>query len=573
MNMGSKTEIKSDLFATRMLDEEHGLYGKELARIFAQTLDMSPKAMLPAVLNDSNMFFNEAVFETMGASTKIEMSVGKLTDESVLAHIKQNIDPEASEIVAVSYGVSPSIMKVYDFLNSTLPSNNSCTQHFYENLTLTQPGHYYVDYPTWEYEGKNCGVVSGEGTNGVSPYLWIYQNGDYKKTKFKLFEHDGACGHNGTEHEIELPEDNRTVIAIEYKAGSATRYTYAFTEGMIREEHSDYTGLMLLMKKDFEVPESDKYRKFLYNRFGLGTEGPPPEEGEEEQPSLEDSIADAENLKDAFITYSCSKNDEEFGALVSEIYAMGNEVKCTGEINFEYEARQDAQGLTKYFIIFEHGMFSPEKVDENGEDMYLYMMPIEELRTLSLPRKFKAYNKMFCMWGYSEVEVEIKWYQTGFFRFIMMIVGAILAFLTFGVAGLIMYGLMQIGMKLLALIDPRLAAIVGLVVGLLMMDVSQVLNSVLMVTNNVLAIVQTFNQVAFEKDLQAIKDRTDDYIEKTEEANEELSEIDSNQILMSFGDKVDYLYNGNMEAAYSAPQMIAASVDMSQIASVDKYYT
>jgi hypothetical protein len=331
------------------------------------------------------------------------------------------------------------------------------------------------------------------------------------------------------------------------------------------------------MKLDFQMPEDTKYRKFMMARFGLNSPGPKHDDDDPDDndgQTLQESLESNSELRDSFITYSSSRVDPAFGEFINEMYSKGNEVSCKGKLDFHYETHADPSGVDYYSITYRGKRYETAEKDEDGEWMPLFIAPIEPMKKLTMPRKFEAYNNMFCMWGFSEKTVKLKWYQTSVFRIIMMIISIVLAFITFGVSGLVMWGALQVVGQILTMIDPRIAAIVMLAIAIVTQNYSNIYNQILNITSKLLDVVSTFNQVAFQSKIEHEQNVAKKLHEQTKEVQDEIDEItkNSNQILISFSDKVDYLYNGNMEAAYQAPELIASSVDMSRIADVSKYY-
>lgn len=553
--MGSKTKVYSNLQANRMLDEEHGLYSKELVRIYGQTLRIDPMEMMAILLSDSQHFFNEAVFEAFGASANTDMKVLTLNDDAVLAHVK-TIYPGATSITGFGgkddneVQVDSMIKKLIEIM--PLSDNPGTPYDLYQDLNFGSTGTYSVTYP-WYYDNSGLQNVRIKDDGTGKP---IMNKDEFGQQSVRMINDEALP----SEYWQDIPTDTREVIGVEFIDGGTTKYDYFYTEIMIREPE-DTICFQLMMKKDFVAtdPEEDIKSKFLYARFAINAADP--ETGD----TLQDSLSE-DTIKDSFISYSASADDDVFGYLIEELYTTNgvyNNVLIEGGdngVDLEYIANStiDDSGypVSSYMLKYRNGTsYDTLWKDDEGNMSPLFIMPITALRNLTLPDKFQAYNKMFSLFVFTEEEVELKWYQTMLFRFVMLIVSVFV----FGATAALLF----LANKLLVLIDPRLAAIIGVAMAIYTFNPSNMLSSITSVANNTLSVVQTFHQVAFQSQYESIQKRIEARDLETEEMREETEDYFKNTVVIaSSSDRQNFGYNSLYDLPYQQNMMLAQSIQV-----------
>ncbi len=549
--MGSKTKTVSDLQAVNMFENEDNLFSQELIRIYARTGTLDASRLLPPLLNDSITFFNDIVFETMGATIDLEMNILEYTDDAILSYV-QTIDPTATEVTGngmVDSNDTPvdgDILKIKDLLAASYTPVSGYGQTLYQTLTFTTTGNYEVVYSAYDVIGETLtvDVENNSPVTRTSPTT--------EQVEVRMTNADTAAV-----VWVEIANDVRSVIAIEYLSGATVNRMYAFNSDMIGEAETQ-TGFLLLMKKDFSMvgdPESSE-RKFLYSRFGLNAK-------DKDGNTLEDSL-DVAEMKDAFLTYATDRYDDEFGYLVNRYYT-GSDVTVVGDISFLYSTSMGIGGSgTEYQIEYDGVWYDTDQADADGRWMPFYIIPLEAIKTMPMHQRFEVYNKMFSMFVFSQTEVEVKWYQSVWFRAVMMIVAIVLSVVTAGMSvstAVAMQVAMTIGGYILSLIDPRIMAVIGIVVAIISYNPNQIMNSVLNIASNVLKVVSEFHNYAFMSDMELIKQRTQEYYDDAEELEEEASEDFKKPLVINFSAKVEYAYNGLYDLAYNMPDMLANSVN------------
>lgn len=585
--MGSRTKTYRDLSAQRMFEDKDNLYAQEMIRIYARTGSIDPQVMLPSILQDSNQFFNEKVFEHMGVTAQIDMNVDQIEEDSIVSWIRNNYDSGVQGISdwflfdVNDVPVDSNIIKAYDYMEgSSFEPDDSCLTDFHQNLEYSGgTGTWRINFPVY-VQGEHRYAVLGENrNNGFVPKIEEWpdtSSGTYWMLTLWRIENDCHEFPNLEEDNIvklQMPKDEREVIAVKYYGGRG-EYIYIYTEDLIRED-TKYSTLMLVMRKNFQEPSDSKYKDFLYSRFGLNAE-------DNTGTKLEDSL-DQPDLKDAFLTYASYRSDEIFGDWVNQVYHFerqtqdpveGMEVNETkkppnvvyvnGELSFKYQTTMTMNGGTQYVISYGGGTFPADMTDEDtGEPLPTYVVPFEVVNQKKLHERFQAYNRTFTMFVYSEKTVKVKWYQTTLFRMILMVLGVIFSFVFLGATAAINMLVSMVISTILQAMDPKIAALLGLVLFALTFDFSALnMGNILKFSENILKVVQTFHNVAFQQDIENLTEEVKSLGDETKEMAEEIDEIMNDAIYIPFYDRVDMMYNTVTELPYKQYEMLDHSVQV-----------
>jgi len=589
--MGSKTKYYTNLDCQRMFDDDDDLYIEEMLRIYARTKSMDPADILPPMIMDSMFFFNERVFEKMGMAAEVEMDIIDITNDSVKSYIYTEVDPTVRDVLE---------WFTIDQNEKVVDSNLLKVKSYLEETYETCPG---TPVETWQYldgerspEGQYIVETHPVNIDGVCYTIKTRDSGSDRLPDIVSMDPDGIgvdtphivliSMDDGTEYYEPYPDDTRVVYAIPYvQNNDDTKFIYAFQSDIKGQAEKDMV-LMIPMKKNEQwVGDTDKYKKFVLNKFGLGAEDP--KTGD----SLEESL-DQENLHDAFISYTVSHDDEDFGWIVKEVYGdiaagLGREITVRSDeysmsyvptmwcALYDHDDPEGCEWIDKcydknnppdcpdslgccnaYRVVYgREEVFLPKhSSDENGETKEfspMFLVPIRFLKRQGVPMKFRAYKKLFTMWIYMEKKVKIKWYQTSFFRFLFLFAAMIFTAIFFGPAGLFKMVIGQIiGIASQAL-DPRIAGILSIVIGFVMGSF-QGIQGVMNAIQQALKIINSFHLMAFRADLEQIQNDTKNYSKETREMAKWISEVRKRAIWAPL-DWTNDAYNMPFRLLYEMP--------------------
>ena len=552
MNMGSKEETHTDLSVNRMFGDNDNMYMEELIRIVNENKTMNPATILPNMLNDQMMFFNEAVFEKAGALSNVSFTAEGVTAESINSYLIQSVDSSAKYVQnfflydANGKLVDGSIIKTLEALNG-LYTTAACSQTMYQILASDGGNKSYeVIYPSYYIDGKEYRVKVVDTYDSAKPELTTDASNFLYVT---MEEINSSCDAIMplTEIKVKIPQDDREVFAVDYHTTTnENEHVFIFTDYVIKVAESTKCFVLGLMK-DFEWidVEGDKYRKFLFARFGLAAK-------DGKGNNLETSMSEAEDLEIAFMTYSTTRGGD-FGHLVDTVYGSSSAPKSItisgGHFSITYRG-----GGGGYNIYIDQGSFPAD-----FEGQCRYIIPTSLLRKLPMKDKFDAYKEMFCTWNYCEVVVKIKWYQTKLFRFIMFIISVIVTFFTMGATAALTAVIVQIGMTIIGKFSPELAMVLGIVVGFIAGNFSG-FTGTLNLVKQVVNIATHINTMAFENDLASIKNDTEKYNEETREAAKAIEGIQKEAMWTGSGYNDTVIWMG-LELPYLGPDINAMSCD------------
>jgi len=608
--MGSRTKYYTDLQAAHLFTDDDDLFFEDIKRIITQSGSFNVGDIGTPLITDSTMFFNEEFFKTMGVTAEMTMIQQKPTEETVRNYIRDNLDAGCSEVRTFFYTdangkkVDPLLAKV-DMALYQYPNSDYCPNWVMVHQDL-ESGHwgtreYGFRYYKKEIDGFHyeLDVVYKDGD--VLPNVVVSGDDEFVVLK-KLYtwhctppsedescdDPYAQCEDMGDRIQIALPKDERTVMAVYYKRTDGSHvFTYIYDEDIVRV-NINYTAFVLPLKSNGSwVVDEDDNRNLVFNRFGLGAEG-------SDGSSLENSLNNSQ-IKDAFITYSIEPDDEDFGWLARKYYGGTHEEKCidpkdpydwygcltwsappgteviihNDDLQINYEWGLDREGMlsgeppaVKMMLRMNRNVTFVSKEDDDGNLQPFFILPVDELKHLGMRDKFKAYKKMFNLFAYAEQKQVIKWYQTTFFRMVFFIISIVVMVWTGIPATKIALAVaLQVGGYALASVDPRIAAVVGVIVAIYTFNPSAITTSAIDVGSKLVNTVNAFQQVAFRHDLEDIKNDVDTYSEETREMAETLDDLEKQGVYVRLNSSnwIDFTYNMAFNAPYIA--MEAGSYD------------
>jgi hypothetical protein len=558
--MGSRTKYYTDLQVNNMFTPDDNLWGSELARIAALSGSMSARDILPTVINDANMFYNEAVFDKMGITADVELSTARLTEDGIKEYIQTNIDPDISKVDEWGYsGVDATILQVYDALIDLYPQDTSLEPD--EMYQIIDGVKYSLEYYPFIIEDKAYYISTATTDDKKVPntYFQIY----YYVTMTPVEE--------GDDIDVSIPTDNRSVAVIDYTRTDGTSNHIFIFDGEVKGSAYLFKAMIIPFYKNFNPVPDSRELDFIYGRFGLAGK-------DKDGDSLKESLANNADMKHCFISYSLSRDNDKFGKWVEYIYGSNDPGEvCVPQSHFDCFdttiSRVDIKGEYDIYYRLESGYYNPsdgsameggykitiERETKDADSGQYYIIPVDFLQKQKLPDKFNAYKEMFNMFMYAEKKVKVKWYQSLFFRFLF----AIIAFVFVGPAALVAMAVNQV----LQVIDPRLAAIIGVVLGVLNFNPAAALQSTFKVLDSLLKAFSAFSQYAFETSLKAITGEIEYLTKEIKDMQEALADMWHKGLYMPLDTQdmiSENMYNCGddfIELSYNMPELAIAQLE------------
>jgi len=204
------------------------------------------------------------------------------------------------------------------------------------------------------------------------------------------------------------------VTVIEYDNGGTTYYRYVFTEDYKVDTIDKYGFIFDRMKNDGQTKPDREAKHHMY-KYGTN------------QRSFSDAYENDE-LKDLFYTFCGRADDDE---VISFYESLGIEAEVGVDPAYGGEELSPTFSLDLGFGdlveiykisngVWEMRYNGQIVKDEDGNN--IVALPIEFFRRKKMVDKYIAVKKYMGMLSLSQKEVKLKWYQTGLFKFIIVIV-------------------------------------------------------------------------------------------------------------------------------------------------------
>jgi hypothetical protein len=309
--------------------------------------------------------------------------------------------------------------------------------------------------------------------------------------------------------------------------------------------------LMFPIRHDYSFVESERYQKVLLSDWGF------------DQDELYENL-DNEDIKESFFSFSISGDEIKYMPadilkLIEQMY--GNIQETIGQHNelefpefydpgssspadvvisndyyrIKYDGElepatpifgDDSELVFDYKIRINGFEFSPYLTDEDGKRMPLFIVPLDPMRRTPMRKKYDVIKYGFTIWGFMQKTIKLKWYQTGFFRFITFIFGAIFAFVTFGVVGLAMFAIQQTLGILGRLLGPLGSFLMNIfMLGFNPMSMSWSFSAMIdNIMNNFFNIMLNFGKVMMQLQFQGKYDALTEELESTRDETKDMAE-------------------------------------------------
>ena len=288
--MGSRTKYYTDLQVNNMFEGQDNLWGHELARVAAANSTMNPAAIMPSIINDANMFYNEAVFDKMGVTANVDMSVARLTKEGIGLYINQNIDPDIDHVVEWFYKddnqvvVEPLILQVYTALEDEYTHTGDYTNTLWQELNGDM---YEIEFLPYDIDDDDTpytirkAIHTGKEIPDVEVVNDIY--GVWMSPVV-----DGEPDHEHAKH-VMIPTDARSVAAVKYEDMHDDMHCIFIFDSEVTASAEAYKALVIPFYKNFNAVPDTRELDFIYGRFGLAGK-------DEDGDSLKESMASSADM-------------------------------------------------------------------------------------------------------------------------------------------------------------------------------------------------------------------------------------------------------------------------------------
>jgi len=555
-----KEETYIDLQASAIFDSGDNLYSKELVRLYGIYKKIDPVTFTKDMINASRKYFSPELFEALGVGVKNKAAVTVVSDAAMYAHINSKYGYDNTVLFYYSSAqadgtpIKSDPFKIEKYLSENYTVDQSFSRTFIDTISMRVKAISANQCPTdglkvWQdYFGYSSPDTIDIATD---TYAYEINPGEWYSVKDGIIGTEELTGkwvitmvllddnwqETTTEIIVNIPEDFRTLNISRYAytsdcSGWQLKDPFLYYKADIIGEAYTYRFFIFPIKDDGQFVETPAYQDVLLNDFGLGNG------------ALEESLADS-RIEKALITYSVEFDYSPFLPYFKNVYGTNgnrNEVVFyTPHYNIRYYDQYNADNSSGTYMINMDG----HTFTAQGRNVA--MVPVDIMNDFTMPEMYTFLRDMLRIWGNTSETVKFKWYQTGFFKFLMLVVTVAIAAFTgqWELVGLAV-GL-QIGMKVFGeVLPPELMAIVAIAAAIYTLDFSSIGNgfaTLANLTNNVSQVYFIQNQQDMLKQIETTKEMAKAEAEVLKEMQNEILYIPIDSYSSYFTTMYDTLYN------------------------------
>ena len=544
---GSKTETYTDLQAQALFAGRNDLMSKEMIRIFAMNKSINSRVFNKSMLLASQKYYAAEKFNALGITSEIVGAVKSITEYGVTSFLSgkfasptlfyfsaNDINGNAIALPALKvreqlntlYNVDPLYEKIYSYSYTSSVNYNVSN---YTTLTGSAgPDTATINIKTNKYE------------IGVGTWYQLYSDVIVNNNvSMELLDANNLP--TGTIIQVPIISDNRTIYICNYSydnLGVTTlgSGTYFFKSDIVSEV-SQWHFLMLPLKDNGAMINNPGYVKTVLSDLGLGNG------------VLDSSLAN-NNIKRALISHSTSLNDTNYSSIINEIYGVsGNRKEVTLQTN-NYTIHYHNMSMSFNGNTTNTYNVSIDGFDFDVANKSVIMLPMEELRKEPMNIRYKRIQSTLRLWANTSTTVHLKWYQSGFFKFIGIIIAAVISiytenpkFLMMAIEATAVLGVIS------AVFGPEVAAIVGIIFVLVTFNFGAATK--LETFSVVSGMANQMSQVYFIEENKSISKNLSRINEKDKLVRKAISDMKKQTIYIPFDSYTNY-YDGMYSIATEA---------------------
>lgn len=482
---GSKSETYTSVFGSKMFDPSDNLLAKDIVRAKALQREISGISLGNTLVSNIRNYLNWKKMEVLGFSPTVQGTVESITPQFFAQYF--NVGDYAKNIN--QNGFQNDALYIFDYLNSNNISevtgdtvNYTITNSGF-NLTILKENNLYQiadEYGVW-----SGSVTLVTGTYGLVPYYNIAQDGrwsvriTYERTYQNGVDELGnpIMTTETVDGYLNIPASEKTMIS-----GVCGNYTEAYCEydddnghrrcypevwepiGVYADWKSNIAGEKFTM--NFLVIPIKTNGRFQNNR---NTQIAIQDLGLNFKDTLNEESFQNPDIKNVAFSYASKLDrsdilDEKTRNAIKDgfkIYSTNDNGKTTGAtISNELVS-----------IVYGGSFGNTNSITYNGirasadPNEPIFLVPIPNFEKLSFEEKYNFIRDCMTIIGNTSKTVKLKWYQTGLFKIVIVIVSMVISYFTGPKAMMAAMKMMAVGMivtTIATMIDPKLGAIVGI---------------------------------------------------------------------------------------------------------------
>lgn len=381
----------------------------------------------------------------------------------------------------------------------------------------------------WSLESYS---VSGRVVHVKLSTTATYKSGDGSTINVVLF------------HDEDTFQDNRNFFFVWYtgtRGGETTSEGAIIPKEYITHENVVYHSLMYVTKKDGAFIADQDKKNLIYSNFGLiGTD-------------FEEQVMQNSNVKDVMIAYLAEYNDPDLGSKLKKIYGTSadpKDITFDGEISLKYQwmpeqGYYDVNSPSELYLKYRDAKTNAIYGNDNAKQTLL--VPFEIIDGLDMREKYDFIKKTLCVFAYSEVVVNIKWYQTGFFKAVLTFLAIILSALTGGSS---IYLISIVAVPIISSINEKIGAVAALIFAIITFNPSSVANITI---DSIKLAGEIAKQYFIEMNERIVKEM-DLIVKDSKTVQEKISDMTHHGLYMPL-DSIDSFYDNLYSMQYNYDAM------------------
>ena len=426
--MGSKSTTIRQVSDVKLFKQDDNLMNIQMLRYYGLCKNINPLSIGKFLIQNIGFFFNQKIFDKLGVSATCSVTQGDITEESIInTLIAQSLIPSDATLDGYFIEddnqnvINADIYTVKEYLDNNYTYDNSYTKDVTNTYTTTGSDYSSLSVTKTFYKYK------------VNPNNDLYyefdsftQNNDgsyHIKLVHTTTNSDGSTT-TDTQY-VDTPIDNRIFYLIGYKQNNNI-YAILEPSEIFTRENNTLDALIFGLKKNGSNIGDTKYKNALKLKFGLSKNG---------DDDFEANIMDNTQIKNAFISYTALESQTDYSEQITTLYGTIDDktlrtvTYTNDDFNITYEyikttPNVDDQGnitITKAVVF--NGTKIHESEFKDGDIAYILPQTIITSRK-TLQEKYNTLRDLLSLVAENEVTIKKKWYQTGFFSFVLTVVTA-----------------------------------------------------------------------------------------------------------------------------------------------------
>lgn len=567
---GGKKKTYTSVFGSKLFNPSDNLLSKDIVRTKAFQRGLSGVGLGNVLMSNIRNYLNWKKMEVLGFSPTVEGRVESITPQFFSQYF--NVGNYAKSIN--QDGFQNDALYIFDYLN--LNNTSTVTGNIVDytiinsgfTLTISKENNLYEiadSYGVWEGS-----VTLTTGTNGLVPYYVIAEDGRWSvRITYERTYQSGvdALGEpiittETVDDYLNIPASEKTMIS-----GVCGNYVEAYSEDLGGEGGSIYHPAVwepLGVYADWKSNISGENFTMNFLVIPIKTNGAFQDNRKSQiaiqdlglnfRDTLEEESFKNSDIKNVAFSYASKFNrsdiqDEKTRNAIKDnfkIFTPGVDGKTSGAIiaNDLFSIQYKKQ------ISFGPGLsISTVKMIYNGVsasvdlDEPVFLVPIPNFEKLSFEEKYNFIRDCMSIIGNTSKTVKLKWYQTGLFKIVIMIVSMVISYFTGPKAFMAAMKMMAVGFiitTIATMIDPRLGAIVGIA----MIAYGGYTNwgdlTALQQVVTIVDVAGRMSQLYFQVALEGISDKIKQLQDKTKETAEVIRDMLGDSIYSPLDVTQDY---------------------------------